>query len=59
MPIVRLSTAVREMAAGEELIVEATDPAFEADVRAWAEMTGNALVAFESDGVHRARIRVA
>lgn len=43
MPIVRLAMAARELGDGEELLVEATDPAFLADVRAWAKMAGYTL----------------
>ena len=59
MPIVRLAMAVRKLDAGAELWVEATDPAFELDVKAWAEMTGNELLAFEPGAVLRAHIKVA
>lgn len=59
MPIVRLSMAVRDMEPGEEVVVEATDPAFEMDVRAWAEMTGHSIERFEQGDVQRACIRVA
>ena len=59
MPIVHLATAVEELASGDVLVVEATDPAFELDVQAWAEMTGHELIRFESSDVHRAHIRVA
>ena len=59
MPIVKLSMAAKEMQAGEEIVVEATDPAFETDVRAWAKMTGHALESFEAGDVQRAKIRLA
>ena len=59
MPIVELSMAVGEMLQGEIIEVEATDPAFEMDVQAWAEMTGNVIETFETGEVQRARIRVA
>ncbi len=49
MPIVEMATAIRELQPGEVLAVEATDPAFLADARAWAEVTGNALIE-ELDG---------
>lgn len=49
MPIVKLAMALRGMAVGEEVLVEATDPAFLADVRAWSRMTGNPI-AREADG---------
>ena len=59
MPIVELSMAVKKMASGEVIVVEATDPAFEMDVRAWSEMTGNEIEFFEPGDVQRVRIRVA
>ena len=58
MPIVRLAMAVKELIAGEMIVVEATDPAFETDVRAWVEMTGNRLEGFEPGDIQRATIRV-
>lgn len=59
MPIVKLALAVRGMPAGSMLRIEATDPAFEADLRAWSVMTGNEIVGFEPGATQRARIRVA
>lgn len=35
MPIVKLSKAVKALAAGDTVEVTADDPAFEADVKAW------------------------
>ncbi|MEE2941746.1 MAG: sulfurtransferase TusA family protein [Planctomycetota bacterium] len=58
MPIVELSIAVRDMRPGECVVVEATDPAFELDVRAWAEMTGHLLQQLETGEVLRATILV-
>ena len=51
--------AVRELASGESLTIEATDPAFEADLRAWSQMTGHTIEDFERGDVQRARIQVA
>ncbi len=61
MPIVNLAKAVRGLAPGDEIIVEATDPSFEADVAAWTRRTGNALLSFVRDdaGVLRATVRKA
>lgn len=58
MPIVELSIAVRDMQPGDSVVVEATDPAFELDVRAWAEMTGHTLEELEIGKVFRATIMV-
>ncbi|MCA9729817.1 MAG: sulfurtransferase TusA family protein [Candidatus Eisenbacteria bacterium] len=57
MPIVRISQAIKQIGDDQVLIVEATDPAFAADVRAWADMTGNILEDFVDGEVKRARIR--
>ena len=59
MPIVKVSLLVRELSKGETVTVEATDAAFEADIRAWAEMIGHELVELEVGPVLRAVIRVA
>ena len=59
LPIVRISQAVRDLDVGDCLQVLATDPAFRADLSAWAEMTGNELVSFEKDASEqRAVVRV-
>ena len=59
-PIDQLSLAVKEAFPGDELVVEATDPAFESNLRTWSEKTGHAVEGFEEDGdVLRARVRVA
>lgn len=59
MPIVKLSLAVKGLASGEELVVTATDPAFGADLEAWASMTGHRIVAFDGGETMTARIQVA
>jgi TusA-related sulfurtransferase len=57
MPIVKTSKAAKEMASGQELEVLATDKAFEADIQAWCNQTGNTLASFsEADGVFSAVI---
>ena len=58
MPIVKLSLAVTDLEPGEEIVVEATDPAFEADVHAWSEMTGHVIERFDRGEVQRASIRI-
>lgn len=57
MPIVQLAQAVRKLAIGEELEVEATDPAFLPDAQAWARMTGNELCDAIDGAVKRIRVR--
>lgn len=58
MPIVKLGMAVRQLAPDSEVEVEATDPAFEPDLQAWARKTGHTLVSVDSAGdVQRAVVR--
>ncbi len=54
MPIVKISQAVKTMACGQQLLVQANDPAFKADLEAWVRRMGHRLVAFE-DGRRAAR----
>jgi tRNA 2-thiouridine synthesizing protein A len=57
-PIVELSKAIQTLEAGEALLLLATDPAFEPDLKAWISATGHELVSFEhAEGVMRAHIR--
>ena len=56
MPIVRISQAVRYMACGERLQVEATDPAFRVDLEAWVRRMGHRLVEFQDGPVMQAVI---
>ncbi len=57
MPIVRISQAIKGLATGDTLVVEATDPAFHADIRAWSERMGHELVSFEAGTIGRATLR--
>lgn len=43
MPIVQVALRLRQMAIGDQLEVRASDPAFLADMHAWARMTGQRL----------------
>lgn len=43
MPIVQVALRMRQMAIGDQLQVQASDPAFLADMQAWARMTGQRL----------------
>ena len=58
IPITKLAIAVGQLESGDQIEIEATDPAFEADLRAWAEMTGHEIVEFATGDVQRANIRV-
>ncbi|MCX7748323.1 MAG: CoA-disulfide reductase [Clostridia bacterium] len=43
-PIMKVYDALKAMNYGEVLKVQATDPAFQEDIRAWCEKTGNTLL---------------
>lgn len=58
MPIVRLSRAMKELASGDVVHVQASDPSFRADLEAWVRQTGQTLVSFEThDGTQRAVVQ--
>ncbi len=57
MPIVRISQAIKKMSAGDVLVVEATDPAFRADIAAWSKRMGHDILAFEEDTCLRATLK--
>jgi len=50
MPIVRISQRIRRIATGDVFSVEASDPAFHADLVAWTQTTGHRLVSFKEEG---------
>ncbi len=50
MPIVRISTLARGLKQGDALTVEADDPAFRADVHAWARRSNFEVQSFEANG---------
>ncbi|MCG3177784.1 MAG: Coenzyme A disulfide reductase [Phycisphaerae bacterium] len=51
-PLLKLSDAVRVAAVGDRIRIVAGDPAFGADVAAWAHRTGNRLVDCHRDNGH-------
>lgn len=53
MPIVRISRAYKELEGGQVLAVEADDPAFRADVEAWATKIGARIVEIEETPSYR------
>lgn len=58
-PIIELAKARRRVGVGALLEIRADDLAFESDVRAWCETTGNPLISLEKDGdLVAAKIRV-
>lgn len=56
MPIVQISKMMRALEAGDTLIVEATDPAFRADLRAWTRRFGHEILDFVEGDCLRATI---
>ncbi len=57
-PILKVSETMKELNAGEELEISATDPAFITDIESWCNRTGNILVESEAKGgQYRALIR--
>jgi TusA-related sulfurtransferase len=56
MPIVNISKRMRQMASGDVLVVEATDPAFRADLHAWAKRFGHVIQSFEEGDCLRAKV---
>ncbi len=59
MPIVQLAMAIRDLRAGDTVAIEATDPAFLVDVRAWSRMTGNPIASEVDAAVKQVVIRKA
>ena len=59
MPIVKISRAMKSMPKGAHLVVEASDPAFRADLEAWIDRMGFSLLEFEDGAVKRALIKKA
>jgi TusA-related sulfurtransferase len=57
MPIVKITKTAKEMSSGQTLEVHASDQAFEPDIKAWCNRTGNNLDSLaESGGVFTALI---
>jgi tRNA 2-thiouridine synthesizing protein A len=50
MPIVKLTKAVKGLAAGDAITVVADDPGFEPDIQAWVEAQGHELTSLEEAG---------
>ena len=50
LPVVRTAQAMRELDAGQLLLVMATDPGFAPDIRAWSSRAGHDLVDVAEDG---------
>ncbi len=57
-PILKVKNRVAEAQPGQVIEVKATDPAFESDIKSWANMTGNKLLEVtQSGGVITARLQ--
>lgn len=48
MPIVKISLVMKGLTAGEKLHVQATDPAFRADLEAWVRRVGHRLLEYRA-----------
>ena len=60
MPIVKTREAIKQMTLGQLLEMLSDDPASEADMKSWAQITGHDLVAVGRDGaVFRFLVRKA
>ena len=58
LPVLKARKALQPLASGDELLLEATDPASVIDVPHFCREAGHALVdSGEADGVYRFRIR--
>lgn len=56
-PIMKLKQAMEEAPAGTIINIEATDPGFARDAKAWCESTGNTFISYESNkGIHEVRV---
>jgi TusA-related sulfurtransferase len=47
MPLVHIKRAMDELEAGDCIAVTATDPAFEADIKAWSEKFGHPIMSMD------------
>jgi peroxiredoxin family protein/TusA-related sulfurtransferase/rhodanese-related sulfurtransferase len=57
-PILKVKNSFAQVQSGQVIEVKATDPAFESDIKAWANMTGNKLLEVaQSNGVITARLQ--
>ncbi|HEY0948695.1 sulfurtransferase TusA family protein [Nocardioides sp.] len=60
MPVLLTSKGIKEIDAGQIMLVEATDGGSKSDIPSWAKDTGNELLeASAEDGVYRYYIRKA
>ena len=50
LPIIQTAQAMADLTSGQTLLVKASDPGFEPDIKAWSSRTGNALLSSERHG---------
>jgi tRNA 2-thiouridine synthesizing protein A len=50
LPIIQTAQAMAGLSSGQTLLVLASDPGFEPDIKAWSSRTGNALLSSERRG---------
>ena len=50
LPIIQTANAIAGLAPGQTLLVMASDPGFEPDIKAWASRTGNTLLSSDRRG---------
>ena len=50
MPVIMTAKGMKDLAAGEVMLVEATDAGSRSDIPAWATQTGNEIVESAEDG---------
>lgn len=51
LPMVEMNKLIKQLCAGDVLVVTATDPAFCLDVKAWCELTGHELMQLDESHV--------
>jgi len=49
IPVLRVSQAIKQVKAGDEIEVLTTDPGSKSDIPAWAKMTGNELLSVSAN----------
>ena len=50
MPVIMTAKGMKDLAAGDVMLVEATDAGSRSDIPAWATQTGNEIVESAEDG---------
>jgi tRNA 2-thiouridine synthesizing protein A len=50
LPIIQTAQAMAGLSSGQTLLVMASDPGFEPDIKAWSSRTGNPLLSSERHG---------